>query len=407
MQSVLYGERTCWNYAVLVNELSREAVMDEEDMAPFTHETLQKLSDCEPETIVGISWDDLPLDTIGSDGYLDYLFSPESYLVSDDSTGGTGQPGLTTPNLPEFGTFGTFSDSFYPLPSSEPVPDTNCWWTSAAGHSPDSGYDDGCSTATPSPSPEDVVNWNNFDEGVPYPDGFGYQDDFVVLGVGLKTLMTGYHEEDLHVSALAVPPSIPQPPPPPAPMTNPVPRGRISLRGRRGAASARATHQPYQTTRQGRHKSSILLDVPASTVPRRYSAARPSAPSVKEEDKIFCCSYQGCNKMYSKSSHLKAHLRRHTGEKPFACQWPGCGWRFSRSDELARHKRSHSGIKPYRCQVCDKRFSRSDHLAKHLKVHRREKQAGTVSGTSYRGRASHHNASTVVPAVPVANAVRA
>lgn len=96
------------------------------------------------------------------------------------------------------------------------------------------------------------------------------------------------------------------------------------------------------------------------------------------EEKIFPCTFGTCCKIYAKPAHLKAHMRRHLGDKPYVCTWPNCVWKFSRSDELARHRRSHSGIKPYKCCYCTKCFARSDHLAKHRKVHERKMAAAKL-----------------------------
>uniref|UniRef100_A0A182JCT9 C2H2-type domain-containing protein n=1 Tax=Anopheles atroparvus TaxID=41427 RepID=A0A182JCT9_ANOAO len=108
------------------------------------------------------------------------------------------------------------------------------------------------------------------------------------------------------------------------------------------------------------------LPIPVVRTTQKLSEIEPDSTGT------FVCPFETCRKVYAKPVHLKAHLRRHVGDKPYHCKWPDCQWRFSRSDELSRHFRSHSGVKPYRCDYCPKSFSRSDHLAKHRKVHERK-----------------------------------
>ncbi|XP_058259815.1 transcription factor Sp3 isoform X2 [Hemibagrus wyckioides] len=109
----------------------------------------------------------------------------------------------------------------------------------------------------------------------------------------------------------------------------------------------------------------------ACTCPNCKEAGGRGSGMGKKKQHI--CHIPGCGKVYGKTSHLRAHLRWHSGERPFICSWSYCGKRFTRSDELQRHRRTHTGEKKFVCPQCSKRFMRSDHLAKHIKTHLNKK----------------------------------
>ena len=128
--------------------------------------------------------------------------------------------------------------------------------------------------------------------------------------------------------------------------------------------------------RKSSKEKSIVKGKQVKSEMYKVESILPKEEEIEDEDsdvsgssKQFKCKH--CSYSSSSRSHVKVHMRIHTGEKPHKCGT--CMKGFVQASALKVHLRIHTNERPYSCKVCDGRFRTHGHLADHIRIHTGER----------------------------------
>lgn len=83
------------------------------------------------------------------------------------------------------------------------------------------------------------------------------------------------------------------------------------------------------------------------------------------------CEEEGCNQTFSSKQALNKHIKRRHEKKLYECTFKGCNRYFHKHQHLTIHEYEHTDVKPFKCifKDCEKRFLLPSKLKQHMKVH--------------------------------------
>ena len=111
-----------------------------------------------------------------------------------------------------------------------------------------------------------------------------------------------------------------------------------------------------------------------TVMPENFQVVAMETELVEEEqveaepERPFPC--KECGRKFIRATHLRRHMRIHTGEKPFACHI--CGRRYARGDYLRAHIHAHRRDKVHKCKHCGEVFHDLTRFADHCRVQHRD-----------------------------------
>ncbi|KAL7883084.1 hypothetical protein SRHO_G00007420 [Serrasalmus rhombeus] len=104
---------------------------------------------------------------------------------------------------------------------------------------------------------------------------------------------------------------------------------------------------------------------PSSPLPS--SSNQTSFPTSPATENSFRTPCPTCGQVFRRRCHMRAHMLRHSGQKPHLCEV--CHKTFAHKSNLGRHRQTHTTRQAHMCQQCGQSFTQSGTLKKHQLLH--------------------------------------